>query len=361
MFNTRKGVAVVDYQICERGFSSITYSLVSSFHFSDWSIGFVVVADWLIGFEGIGFAVKVVFAGIGFAVKVVFAGIGFAVKVVFAGIGFAVKSVFGGIGFAVKSVFGVKCVFCTINDRERKNVFFGLFSSGGCDIALIILSTAEHNVNATMDNERTLMTILKNDGPSVHAGDVGCLTRIHGQNSRIQPRVIDATHAGLSIQVDPLTLLIFDDQAVVGPTRTQTQPQLSCRRHQHVMKILQLLDVKEIDFFSLNVVIVGPVDLGDVGVQIRPLSSGFKVNDDLLLHDFKLIKQLHVSVQLLSDQIVIEGSHADSKRIIIFIRGDRFLSALKKPNQNRAVKRTNNTTPKGRPKNSTTASPKTTG
>ncbi len=105
-------------------FSSITYSLVSSFHFSDWSIGFVVVADWLIGFEGIGFAVKVVFAGIGFAVKVVFAGIGFAVKVVFAGIGFAVKSVFGGIGFAVKSVFGVKCVFCTINDRERKNVFF---------------------------------------------------------------------------------------------------------------------------------------------------------------------------------------------------------------------------------------------
>ena len=339
MFNTRKGVAVVDYQICERGFSSITYSLVSSFHFSDWSIGFVVVADWLIGFEGIGFAVKVVFAGIGFAVK----------------------SVFGGIGFAVKSVFGVKCVFCTINDRERKNVFLGLFSSGGCDIALIILSTAEHNVNATMDNERTLMTILKNDGPSVHAGDVGCLTRIHGQNSRIQPRVIDATHAGLSIQVDPLTLLIFDDQAVVGPTRTQTQPQLSCRRHQHVMKILQLLDVKEIDFFSLNVVIVGPVDLGDVGVQIRPLSSGFKVNDDLLLHDFKLIKQLHVSVQLLSDQIVIEGSHADSKRIIIFIRGDRFLSALKKPNQNRAVKRTNNTTPKGRPKNSTTTSPKTTG
>ena len=89
--------------------------------------------------------------------------------------------------------------------------------------------------------------------------------------------------------------------------------------HPHVR---HLLDVKHVDQSSLHVHIVSPVDLADGCVEVCVLGGRLKVEATFHHDDFKFVKDFDVSIELLSDAILVESVEVEKHVGVVLIAGD---------------------------------------
>ena len=80
----------------------------------------------------------------------------------------------------------------------------------------------------------------------------------------------------------------------------------------------------------MHVHVVGPVDLGDLGVEVGKLGGRLKVETALHRDHLKLVEDLEVAVQLLPDAVLVENVEVQEQVRVVLVAGDVGLVTVEK-------------------------------
>ena len=222
-------------------------------------------------------------------------------------------------------------------DTRKTGAYRFLFLFAGIgDVALIVFSPSEQDVDGIVHDDGPLGGVLDGDGVAVVGFEVGGFSSFHGQAVGVDPGVVHGGHAGGRVD-GHVAAGHGHGQPLFLPARSQEEPQVRHGGHELVPHVLQLADVKEVDHLPFHVHVVGPEDFGDVGVEVGEFGRGLEMHVQVHADDFELVEQFHVTVQLLPEVVVVEGREGDVEVVVVFGTLHGELRAVEKLDQNRPV------------------------